>query len=73
MKLVFLLVTILVGLPCLAVTGASQAQESGPPKVGDAAPNFELKGSDGKNYKLSDFKGKQGVVVAWYPKAFTRG
>lgn len=42
-------------------------------KVGDDAPNFEMVGSDGKTYKLSDFKGKQAVVVAWYPKAFTGG
>ncbi len=42
-------------------------------KVGDPAPNFELKGSDGKMYKLADFKGKQAVVIAWYPKAFTGG
>jgi thioredoxin-dependent peroxiredoxin len=42
-------------------------------KVGDKAPAFELKGSDGKTYKLEDFKGKQAVVVAWFPKAFTGG
>lgn len=42
-------------------------------KVGDDAPAFELKGSDGKTYKLADFKGKKAVVVAWYPKAFTGG
>ena len=43
------------------------------PKVGDDAPDFELTGSDGKTYKLADFKGKEAVVVAWYPKAFTGG
>ena len=42
-------------------------------KAGDPAPDFELKGSDGKTYKLSDFKGKKPVVVAWFPKAFTGG
>jgi thioredoxin-dependent peroxiredoxin len=42
-------------------------------KVGDAAPDFSLQASDGKTYKLSDFKGKQAVVVAWFPKAFTQG
>jgi peroxiredoxin Q/BCP len=42
-------------------------------KAGDTAPDFSLAGSDGKTYKLSDFKGKQAVVVAWYPKAFTGG
>jgi peroxiredoxin Q/BCP len=42
-------------------------------KVGDQAPNFTLQASDGKTYKLSDFKGKQAVVLAWFPKAFTQG
>src|SRR4030095_16522221 len=42
-------------------------------KVGDDAPGFTMTGTDGKTYKLSDFKGKQAVVVAWYPKAFTGG
>ncbi len=40
--------------------------------VGDPAPDFELMGSDGVNYKLSEMKG-QTVVVAWFPKAFTGG
>jgi len=42
-------------------------------KVGDAAPEFTLPASDGNTYKLSDFKGKQAVVLAWFPKAFTQG
>ena len=42
-------------------------------KVGDKAPLWELTGSDGKKYKLADFKGKKGVVVAWYPAALTGG
>lgn len=41
-------------------------------EVGDPAPNFELKGSDGKTWRLSDLKGKT-VVLAWFPKAFTGG
>ena len=42
-------------------------------KVGDKAPNFSLPASDGKTYSLADFKGKQAVVLAWFPKAYTRG
>ena len=42
-------------------------------KVGDMAPDFTLQGSDGKTYSLSQFRGKQAVVVAWFPKAFTAG
>ena len=41
--------------------------------VGDVAPDFKLQGSDGKTHALADFKGKQAVVVAWFPKAFTGG
>ena len=58
-------------LACLlgtaAVTGAAEL------KVGDPAPDFSLVGTDGKTYKLSDFKGKSAVVVAWFPKAKTGG
>ncbi len=42
-------------------------------EVGDVAPDFELEGTDGKTYTLSQFKGKESVVIAWFPKAFTRG
>jgi peroxiredoxin Q/BCP len=42
-------------------------------KAGDIAPAFKLQGSDGKTYTLADFKGKQTVVLAWFPKAFTGG
>jgi len=42
-------------------------------KPGDPAPDFSLAGSDGKTHKLSDYKGKQAVVIAWFPKAFTGG
>jgi len=41
--------------------------------VGDQAPDFELEGSDGTVYRLADFRGKQAVVVAWFPKAYTSG
>jgi peroxiredoxin Q/BCP len=41
--------------------------------VGDKAPDFSLPGSDGRTYTLADFVGKQAVVLAWFPKAFTGG
>ena len=35
--------------------------------------SFTLQASDGHTYKLSDVAGKRAVVLAWFPKAFTRG
>jgi len=57
----------------LVLAGGIQMADAEDLKVGDKAPAFELTGSDGETYKLSDFRGKQAVVVAWYPKAFTGG
>ena len=42
-------------------------------RVGDFAPDFELPGSDGRSYRLSDYRHRQPVVLAWFPKAFTGG
>ena len=48
-------------------------------KVGQPAPDFTLAstiaGPDGRSvrYKLSDFKGKKNVVLAFYVLAFTGG
>jgi peroxiredoxin Q/BCP len=42
-------------------------------RPGDVAPDFSLVGSDGRTYTLSEFVGRQGVVLAWFPKAFTGG
>jgi peroxiredoxin Q/BCP len=42
-------------------------------KVGDKAPNFNLQATTGDYYQLSDYKGKQAVVIAWYPMANTSG
>lgn len=42
-------------------------------KVGDMAPDFALQGTDGQTHRLSDYRGKSAVVIAWFPKAFTQG
>jgi peroxiredoxin Q/BCP len=63
-------------LALLTLLGAAALAAAAAPtelKVGDMAPNFKLQASDGKTYQLSDFKGKQAVVLAWFPKAFTSG
>jgi thioredoxin-dependent peroxiredoxin len=56
-------------LSVFVVAGAAAAEL----KVGNPAPPFSLKGSDGKTYSLDQFKGKSAVVIAWFPKAFTGG
>ena len=60
-RILTLLLTTLFSLPLAAL------------EVGQPAPDFTLQGSDGKTYSLADFKGKQAVAIAWYPKAFTKG
>ncbi len=42
-------------------------------KVGDMAPDFTLPDLTGKAVKLSDFRGKNNVVLAFYVFAFTGG
>lgn len=54
----------------LLATTSSLATEL---RVGMQAPNFNLQATNGDFYKLSDYQGKQAIVVAWYPMANTRG
>lgn len=42
-------------------------------KVGDKAPDFEINDTTGTKVKLSDFRGKKNVVLAFYVLAFTGG
>ena len=42
-------------------------------KVGDIAPDFTLTDTAGTKVKLSDFRGKNNVVLAFYVFAFTGG
>ena len=62
--------TLFIGLAAMLATVAVQGAELA---VGDMAPDFTLQASDGKTYKLSDFRGKRAVAIAWFPKAFTQG
>lgn len=61
------LLSFLAALALAATAGADELS------VGDPAPDFTLQASDGKTYRLSDFRGKQAVVIAWFPRAFTSG
>jgi peroxiredoxin Q/BCP len=60
-------------LGALLVMGLAATAPAADLQPGDDAPNFSMVGSDGKTYSLSDFKGQQVVVIAWFPKAFTGG
>ena len=64
-------------LACTAFAAVLSAQQTAPPKttlkVGDEAPDFSLPDTAGKPVKLSDFRGKKVVVVAFFPAAFTGG
>ena len=42
-------------------------------KVGDVAPDFTLPDNTNHPVKLSDFRGKKNVVLAFFPAAFTGG
>ena len=54
-RVLLVLATALLALPVL-ISAA---------KVGDAAPTFSATGSDGKTYKLADYRGKY-VVLEWH-------
>lgn len=55
---------LLVALAALSLGAAA---------VGTQAPPFSRPASNGKTISLSQFKGKQTVVLAFFPKAFTGG
>lgn len=68
----------ILGLGLLsAIVIIANGQQPAPPKtnlkVGDAAPDFTLPSTTGEKVKLSDFKGKKNVVLAFYVLAFTGG
>ena len=62
-------------LVSIGFLGSVYAQEIKPPKtqlkVGDTAPDFTLPDTNDKPVKLSDFRGKKSVVLAFFPAAFT--
>lgn len=59
-----------------ALVNVAVGRGGGAPVVlapGDLAPDFDLPGSDGRRYRLSEFRDRETVVLAWFPKAFTGG
>lgn len=60
-------------LALLGVIGAAYPAGAMDLAPGMKAPAFVLVGTDGKEHRLSDFAGQRGLVLAWFPKAFTSG
>jgi len=67
------LLALLVLISCFAPIAALAGKAEGGLEVGDTAPPFSLEGSDGKTHDLAELSGRQAVVLAWFPKAFTGG
>jgi len=70
-------ISVLAASMTLAAGLMAQPPGFNPPKttlkVGDMAPDFTLPDTDGKQVKLSDFRGKKAVVLAFFVAAFTGG
>ena len=68
---------LLVSMTTTSSPASAQKKEGfNMPKAGDVAPDFTLKyfdGGDLKDVKLSDYRGKKNVVLAFYVFAFTGG
>jgi cytochrome oxidase Cu insertion factor (SCO1/SenC/PrrC family) len=70
--LFWLFAALLTGV-ITSATAAEPASMSAALAVGDQAPDFSLRGSDGNTYTLAQFRGHRPVVIAFFPKAFTGG
>lgn len=64
-----LLILVFAVAACAQTPQAPQTQL----KVGDVAPDFSLSDTTGNKVKLSEFRGKKNVVLAFYVLAFTGG
>jgi cytochrome oxidase Cu insertion factor (SCO1/SenC/PrrC family) len=71
-KIIFALLCVLMFASFVFAQGTPKAPET-KLKIGDVAPEFTLTDTTGKTVKLSDFKGKKSVVLAFYVLAFTGG
>ena len=68
--------TIVAMLISVSIAAFAQGTPKAPTtnlKVGDMAPDFTLNDTTGKPVKLSDYRGKKNVVLAFYVLAFTGG
>ncbi len=69
--------TLTIGFLLLTAAVGLSGQSIQPPhtqlKVGDMAPDFTLPSTAGGTVHLADFRGKNSVVLAFFPAAFTGG
>jgi cytochrome oxidase Cu insertion factor (SCO1/SenC/PrrC family) len=75
-RLALLLAGLLLAMTAAPTIAQTKKEDSSMPKVGDVAPDFSLKYIDSsgeKQVKLSDYRGKKNVVLAFYIFAFTGG
>ena len=72
-KISALVLALALAVPMLAQQLAAPAANS--PKVGEMAPDFQVKpgGRGGAAVSLKDFQGKQNVLIEFFPGAFTPG
>jgi peroxiredoxin len=73
MKKLFLLLTFVALFSAISFAQTAPVAPTTQLKVGDMAPDFTLTDTDGNPVKLSDFRGKKSVVLAFYVLAFTGG
>lgn len=73
MKKLFLLIGVLLSFIVPAIAQTAPAPPPMTLKVGDVAPDFTLPDTAGNKVKLSDFRGKNNVVLAFFVLAFTGG
>jgi peroxiredoxin len=72
-KLALLVVSAGFAASLLSAQQVPQGREHSYLKVGDKAPDFTLPATNNTTFKLSDYKGKKNVVLAFFPAAFTAG
>lgn len=73
MKKILILSMLIFALAISAFAQTTQVAPTTKLKVGDVAPDFTLADTAGKEVKLSDYRGKRNVVLAFYIFAFTGG
>jgi len=69
-------ISAMVALATAAVFAQNVTMPKTPLKVGDVAPDFSVSANSTSNrvaVKLSDFRGKKNVILAFFPAAFTGG